>query len=67
VTDKEGGTAEVDGTIDDQQVRLTTRHVKVLRLLLRRELLPGEGPVRVVIDRREVFSGPLVEDCALLA
>jgi len=59
--------AEVDGTIDGRHIRLTTRHVRALRLLLRRELLPGEGPVRVTIDGREAFSGPLAEDCALLA
>jgi hypothetical protein len=67
VTDKDGGVAEVEGTIDGRQIRLTTRRVKSLRLLLRRELLSGGGPLRVTVDGREAFSGPLAEDCALLA
>jgi hypothetical protein len=45
---------------------LRTRNVKRLRLRLRRELLSGAPALRVRLDGREVFSGPLEEDCALL-
>jgi pimeloyl-ACP methyl ester carboxylesterase len=67
VLDKQGGVAEVEGAIgDDNTLTLRTRRVRRLRLLLRREHLPGSGPLRVVLDGREVFSGPLPEDCELL-
>lgn len=66
VLEKSGGTAEVDGTIDGASVVLRTRNVKRLRLRLRRELLPGALTFRVRLDGREVFSGPLEEDCGLL-
>jgi hypothetical protein len=67
VAEKEGGVASVEGAIDtDNTVRLTTRRVKRVRLLLRRELLPGPGPLRVVINGREAWQGPAADDCRLL-
>lgn len=68
ILDKENGIAEVEGTIrDDNSIVLKTRHVKRLRLRLRRELLPLPGSFRVILNKREVFSGDLNEDCTLLA
>ncbi|HEX6738308.1 MAG TPA: hypothetical protein VF310_08560, partial [Vicinamibacteria bacterium] len=69
VADKEGGVASVEGAIgDDHVVRLTTRNVKRVRLLLRRELLPdgGAAPWRVEINGREAWKGTVNDDCALL-
>jgi dienelactone hydrolase len=66
VLEKSGGTAEVDAEIDGATVVLRTRHVKRLRLRLRRELLSGAPALRVRLDGREVFAGPLEEDCGLL-
>ena len=69
VAEKEGGVASVEGAIEDgHTIRLTTRNVKRVKLLLRRELLPaaGAGPVRVEINGREAWKGPLADDCALL-
>jgi poly(3-hydroxybutyrate) depolymerase len=66
VLEKGGGVAEVDGTIEGQQIALRTRSVKRLRLLLRRELLDLSAPVKVTLDGREAFAGPVVETTALL-
>jgi pimeloyl-ACP methyl ester carboxylesterase len=66
VMEKTGGTAEVDGTIEGASIALRTRNVKRLRLLLRRELVDLGQPVRVTVDGREEFAGPVAEDPALL-
>jgi acetyl esterase/lipase len=66
VLEKEGGMAEVDGEIEGSTVTLRTRRVRRLRLLLRGELVPP-GPLRVLLDGAEAYSGPLEEDCGLLA
>jgi hypothetical protein len=66
VLEKGGGAAEVDGAIDGTTIALRTRSVKRLRLLLRRELVPPGAPLRVVVDGKEAFAGPVAEDPALL-
>jgi len=66
VLEKGGGTAEVDGSIEGRGIALRTRNVKRLRLLLRRDLVDLEAPVRVTIDGREAFKGAVTEDPALL-
>jgi hypothetical protein len=68
ILDKDEGMAEVEARIgNDNTIRLRVRKVRRLRVLLRRELMPREGQVRVVLNDREVFAGSLPEDCALLA
>ena len=66
VLEKDGGTAEVDGAIDGSTITLRTKNVKRLRLLLSRDLVDLEQPVRVMLDGREAFAGPLAQDAALL-
>lgn len=67
IAEKEKGLAEVQASIDDDNtVNLKTRKVRRLRLLLRRELFPSAGPVRVVLNGKEVFAGALPENCELL-
>ena len=66
VLEKGGGVAEIDGAIEGGEVALRTKNVKRLRLLLRRELVDLSAPVRVKVDGREVFLGPVAEDPALL-
>jgi hypothetical protein len=66
VLEKGGGVAEVDGAIQGSEITLRTRNVKRLRLLLRRDLVDLSAPVRVTIDGREAFAGPVAEDPALL-
>ena len=66
VLEKGGGTAEVDGSIEGQAIALRTKSVKRLRLLLRRDLLDLSAAVRVTLDGREAFAGPVAEDSALL-
>jgi fermentation-respiration switch protein FrsA (DUF1100 family) len=66
VLEKEGGTAEIDGTIEGQAIALRTKNVRRLRLHLRRELVDLQAPVRVTIGGREAFAGPVAEDPALL-
>ena len=64
ITKRQNGVAGVKAEIgDDDVVRLTTRRVTKLRLLLRRELFSGKGPIAVDVDGRRLFEGPLVEDC----
>jgi len=65
VTEKGGGTAEVDGTVEGQTITLRTKGVKALRLLLRRDLVDMDAPLRVSLDGREAFSGTVAEDPAL--
>jgi len=60
--------ASVEAKVDENNtVTLTTRRVAKLRLLLRRDLLPRAGPVRVKLDGTEVFAGELPPDCAVRA
>ena len=66
VLEKGGGVAQIDGAIDGGAVGLRTRNVKRLRLLLRRELVDLSAPVRVTIDGREAFAGPVAESPQLL-
>ena len=65
---KDGGVATVEAEIgEDNRVRVQTRNVRRLRLLLRRELVTGADPVRVVWNGKDVFSGAFAPDDALLA
>jgi predicted esterase len=67
VLSKENGVAQVEGEIkDDNSIHLKCSRVKRLRLLLRRELLPHPGPVRIMINGRNVFQDTLTADCELL-
>ena len=66
VLEKDGGRAEIDGTVDGQDVVLRTRNVKRLRLLLRRDLLDLGAPVHVTVDGKDAFAGRVAEDPALL-
>jgi dienelactone hydrolase len=67
ISAKDGGKAEVLAEIGaDNAITVTTRHVRGLRLLLRRELLSDGSPVVVRWNGREAFRGPFREDCVLL-
>ena len=59
---KKGGAAEVEAAIGpDDVVRVTTRRVEALKLLLRSELFStGAKSIAVEIDGRRRFEGPLV-------
>ena len=60
--------AEVRASIDDHNsIRLDAQRVRRLRLLLRPDLFPHEGAVKVVLNGKTVFEGPLPTDCALYA
>lgn len=61
------GPMRVEGEIgEDNTIRLKARNVVRLRLLLRPDLLPAVAPIRVLINGKEVFAGPLVPDCPTL-
>ena len=67
VARKKDGVAEVEASIgEDDVVRVRTRRVAELKLLLRRELFSGNGHIAVEINGRQRFAGPLVEDCGTL-
>jgi fermentation-respiration switch protein FrsA (DUF1100 family) len=66
VLEKDGGVAEVDGSIQGNAVALRTKNVRRLRLLFRRDLVDLARPVRVTVDGREAFSSPVAENPALL-
>jgi len=54
--------------IDDHNViHLDTEHVRKLRLLLRPDLFDRAGDVRVVLNGKTVFTGPVAIDCAVYA
>ena len=60
--------AEVRASIDDHNtIKLETRQVRRLRLLLRPDLFAHEGPVKVVMNGKTVSNSPLPTDCALYA
>jgi pimeloyl-ACP methyl ester carboxylesterase len=65
VLEKDGGMAEVTGAIADHAIRLTTRRVRRVRLLLRRELVTP-GPLVVQVNGKEAWRGEVGEDCRLL-
>lgn len=59
---------EVRASIDDHDViHLNTEHVRRLRLLLRPDLFDRAGDVRVVLNGKTVFTGPVAIDCAVYA
>jgi predicted esterase len=65
VVEVSGGSPSVDGTIDGQAIAVRTRGVRRLRLLLRPELVDFSRPVRVTIDGRPAFEGPVAADPAV--
>jgi hypothetical protein len=67
VVEKDGGLAEADAAIEGPDIRIRTRRVRRLRVLLRRELVGPAETIRINVDGREVYAGPLTEDCRLLA
>jgi hypothetical protein len=65
--EKGDGVAEIEGRIKpDNTVELTTMNVRRLRLLLRPELFASPAPIRILMNRKEVFRGDLKPDCSLL-
>ena len=65
--EKDDGLAEVKAEIEkNNTIRLNTHRVRKLRLLLRSELFASPGPVRVLLNGKEVFSGELPADCSIL-
>jgi dienelactone hydrolase len=64
--EKQPGLAEVRGTWRPGRVRLTTRRVVRLRLLLRREQLGPDRALEVEVNGRELFRDVVLADCALL-
>jgi pimeloyl-ACP methyl ester carboxylesterase len=66
VVEKGGGVAQIDGTVEGGTIALRTKYVRRLRLRLRREIVDLSAPVRVTIDGKEAFLGPVTEDPALL-
>jgi dienelactone hydrolase len=67
ILEKDGGAAEIDGSVEGQVIALRTKNVRTLRVRLRPELLDLGAPVRVTIDSREAFAGPVAEGPGLLA
>jgi hypothetical protein len=66
IVEKDGGMAEASAAVgEDRTIRVTTRRVRRLRLLLRREvLLPG--PLVVQVNGKTAWQGEVGEDCRLL-
>jgi phospholipase/carboxylesterase len=64
--EKGTGTAELSAEIKQNRIDITTRSVKRLRLLLRREQLPAQGSSVVFVNRKKVFEGTLNSDCRTL-
>jgi hypothetical protein len=65
---KDGGTARVDARRQpDGSIDVVAKGVKRLRLLLRGELLPQDGPLAVRVNGRVLFREQVTEDCGLFA
>jgi hypothetical protein len=66
VVRKGGPLAEVDAEITpDNTVTVTTKDVDELRLLLRPDMFHSRGPVKVILNGKQVFHGKLGKDCKL--
>lgn len=64
---KSPGTATVDVRRDPEgRIDIRTRRIERLRLLLRRELLPGDGPLSVRWNGRDLPPVEVRRDCAEL-
>ncbi|MEW6364874.1 MAG: hypothetical protein AB1714_09570 [Acidobacteriota bacterium] len=68
IEEKGQGVANVSGEIrEDNTIVVTARNVQAMRLLLRPELLAKpSAPVRVIVNGKPAFEGPLQFDCELL-
>jgi len=60
------GPIAVNAVVNGRRIELSTRHVRRFALHLRREIIPEEGPVEVVVNGRTVYQGPLVHSCETL-
>jgi hypothetical protein len=68
LADKRGGTARIDARwTPEGGIDLATRNVRRLRLLLRRDMLPADGPLVVRLNGAEAFRGVVREDCSMFA
>jgi predicted esterase len=56
----------VNAVINGRKIELSTRHVRRFGLHLRRELIPGEGPIEVVVNGQTVYEGPVEHSCDTL-
>jgi hypothetical protein len=63
--EKGTGTAEVMAEIKENEIELTTRAVKRIRLLLRSDFFSTAKPFTVSINKRKVFEGSFSPDCRL--
>jgi dienelactone hydrolase len=60
--------AQLRASIDDHStIKLDAQRVRRLRLLLRPDLFAHPGNVKIVLNGKTVFEGPLATDCALYA
>jgi fermentation-respiration switch protein FrsA (DUF1100 family) len=66
VVEKDAGTAGIDGSIEGGTIALRTKGVRRLRLRLRPDLVDPALPVRITIDGREAFVGPVASNPGLL-
>ena len=59
--------AEVKAQIEkNNTVRVETKNIRRLRLLLRPDLFPTPGPVRIKLNGKTVFEGEVRYDCVVL-
>jgi hypothetical protein len=58
IAEKSNGTAEVTGQIKaNGTIELTTRNVKKVRVFVRPEMFASQGPVRILVDKKEAYRG----------
>jgi predicted esterase len=64
---KANATASVDAKVQpDNTLGITTHDVEKLILYLRPDLFPNPGPVRILLNKKQVFQGEIGSDCGLL-
>jgi len=64
---KKSGLATIEGQIKpDNTIELTTKNILRVRLLLRPEMFSSTSPIKVVLNKTEIYHRELEQDCALL-
>lgn len=64
---KGNATASVDAKVQpDNTIKISTHDVEKLSLYLRPDLFSSGGPVRILLNKSQVFHGEIGSDCGLL-
>jgi hypothetical protein len=64
---KQKASGSVDAKIEpDNTLKITAHDAERVTLYLRPDLFPKPGPIRIVLNKKDVFQGEIGNDCELL-